>query len=214
MTGIRRAHVLIAVAAALGLATALSVTTKPALAWDVHNLPPAFHVEHTVTTRSTCPSYYTIVYAPDGTGYGKTGAVSPDLCDDSPTFQQDLDAFVSSPCTYPGATCTPPPPPATTATDASTTTAAATTTEGSPPPAPTTTQTVTVTTTVVDPTIAERLAALEAKYAELAARVDAIEKANTAAWDAFIAVLEAGGTADQAALAARSAGLDAIYELS
>lgn len=194
--------VLLAVFAALGLAAALGFTARPASAYDIGNLPAAFHVSH-ITGNGACSPYYQIIYvAGDG-----TGAVSPDLCENSPTFQQDLDAFVGSPCTAAGATCTPPPPVTTTA---PATTAAVSTDAAPPAPAPTT---VTVTTVLTDPTIDQRLTALEANYAALAKRVDAIANANTASWDAFSASLAAGGTVADAAIAARSAGWNAIYKL-
>ena len=95
-------------------------------------------------------------------------------------------------------------------TAASTTTAAPSTTDTTPI---TVTTPTTVTVTIVDPTIDQRLTALEAGYAALSARVDAIAKANTASWDAYIAAVGAGASAVDAATAARSAGLNAIYAL-
>lgn len=61
--------------------------------------------------------------------------------------------------------------------------------------------------------IKARLAALEAKYDELASRVNAIKLANEAAWDALVRALGQGRPAYEAALLARGAGMNAIYEL-
>lgn len=127
---------------ALGLVAAgflAAVTLAPsASAYNINSLPAGFSASFTSDSGvTTCRTYYVVTYAPDGTGVGKTGAVSQHLCTDSSTFQADLDAFVNSPCTSPGATCTPPPP---------TTSTAPTTSTGSSstPTATTTTVTVTV----------------------------------------------------------------------
>ncbi len=55
--------------------------------------------------------------------------------------------------------------------------------------------------------------ALAAKLDALAARVNAIQLANVAAWDALLDALDAGLPPYMAALAARGAGLNAIYGL-
>jgi hypothetical protein len=127
----RRRTTLLALGSLLaGLAAAVALTTAPAAqAWDIHALPAGYSVEHDTSTSSVCPDSYYIF------GYGKT---SPQLCTDSPSFQQDLDAFIDATC--PVAVCPPPAAPttATTAADpppAPTTTAA----DPPPPPAPTTT---------------------------------------------------------------------------
>jgi hypothetical protein len=165
------------VALASGLAAAAVVAPR-ARAWDVNNLPAAFHVTHTTdSSAATCGEWYSILYAPDGTGVGKTGAASGRLCTDSPTFQQDVDAFVVAPCSAPGATCTAVATTAPTTTDATTTTAAA-------PPADTTTTgvvvtvTTSVTTTVTDPTVEARLTAIEQRQAVDEARIAALEAKN------------------------------------
>ena len=181
---------------AVGFAAAALVAPRPALAWSPSNLPPGFRLTHTTVVGATvCPEYYQFI-AP---------AVSNPFCLDSPTYQQDFDAWVD-------AHYTPPP----TTTDG-TTTALPPTTTSDPQSGGGTTPTDTTTTTVTVPaagaTVEERLAALEAEYAALAARVDAIAQANAASWDAFIKIIDGGGTAADAALAARSAGLNAIYGL-
>jgi hypothetical protein len=62
-------------------------------------------------------------------------------------------------------------------------------------------------------TLEERVAAIEAQLRALAARVTAIKEANDAAWKALVAAFEAGYPPHLAALAARSAGLNAMYQL-
>jgi hypothetical protein len=82
-----------------------------------------------------------------------------------------------------------------------------------PAPATTTTQTVTVTTTVEDPSLTQRVTALEQNYAALAARVNAIEQANAAAWQTYHDDIVAGLAPAAAALDARSVALNAVYQL-
>jgi hypothetical protein len=205
------APLLAAAVAALGLTAGLFSFPGTANAWDIASLPAGFAIQHTADTSATsCSDYYTIKY------------VSPlwvtlaegRICTDSPTgFQHDLDAFVDANYIAPVTTTADTTTTTATATDATTTTAApsgaTTPTDTSPVPAETTTVTVTVT----DPTVDKRLTALEVDYAALAARVDANALANTAAWDAFIAATAAGESPAAAALAARSAGWNAIYDL-
>lgn len=93
--------------------------------------------------------------------------------------------------TAPAAPAPPPPPPS----------AAAQPSEPSPPPAE------------PGPTIEERVAALETKVVELAAKDVQLQAAMEAAWTAMVDALAAGAPPWEAALAARSAGLNVLYGL-
>ena len=203
--------VLLAVTAALGLAAALGVTAKPAQAWDIGALPAPYTVSLQVQANlPDCQQFYVVSWYDQSVtiNFGQNSHGG----DCNSQFQYQLDSFVDATINLtPPVTTTVPPvtTDAVTTTTAPVTTAAPPTTTDSNPPV----QTVTVTTTVVDPTIDARLAALETNYAALAARVDAIAKANTAAWDAFVSMSQAGASATDAALAARSAGWNAIYQL-
>jgi hypothetical protein len=175
-----------------GLAAAFALA-RPAQAWDVNHLPATFHVTHEHTGAATCGDYYVIIYAPDGFGVGKTGATLPNLCADSPTFQQDLDAFVDAPCSSPGATCTAATTTAAATTAAPDTTTAATTTAPpvttttvDPPPvtvttttitetSPATTATATMTATTTTTDVTAELAKLQAEIDALSARVTVLE---------------------------------------
>lgn len=218
-----------------GLAAA-GVWPKAADAWDYNNLPNGY----SETRIHIAPAQDGTACIDLQISYGTAGTTDiGSTCE--PGFQAALDAYVNATicAANPAAgqaqgMCLPPPTTTTAATTtAQTTTTAVTTTDptvtapapvGGPAPAVTTssvppdpappTVTVTTTVTVPDPTLEQRIAALEKKYAELAARVDAIEQANTASWDAFNATLAAGGTVADAALAARSAGWNAIYMLT
>lgn len=81
-----------------------------------------------------------------------------------------------------------------------------------PPPPSGTTTTETATTPVVTPDC--DLACVNARLDALEHRVDAIEAANAASWDAYRAALADGATPAEAALAARSAGQNALYKIS
>lgn len=190
---------------AAGFAAAIALTMPAvAQAWDWSNLPNGYGL----SSGNLGNGCYEI--AVSGTPIGST-------CDAD--FQQHLDAYIDSTiCTVNPAAgqargmCMP-----------TTTVAADTTTSAAPPVGTTTsalptetvpTTTVTVTVTTTDPTIETRVTALEAQYAALAKRVDAIAQANTASWTAFIDATNAGASLVDAALAARSAGMNAIYALS
>ena len=55
--------ILLAVTAALGLAAAIGYTAKPALAWDIANLPAGYTTQHITATTETCQdSYYIFGY--------------------------------------------------------------------------------------------------------------------------------------------------------
>ena len=78
-----------------------------------------------------------------------------------------------------------------------------------PPSEPTSETTTTSTTSTED-----RVTVLETLLAALAARLDALERASLASWDAFVEALAAGATPDVAALAARSAAMNTLYGVS
>jgi hypothetical protein len=206
---------LLIVFAALGLAAALGVTAQPAAAWDIGSLPAPYTVDSQYdASNGDCPNFYVVHWYDQSVrlGYG----VNSHGSDCNSQFQHDLDAFVDSTINQ-----TPP----VTSTVATTTTAATTTvappapTTVAQPPAPTPTTTATPTdTTATTPAcdlacLTARVGALETNYTTLAARVDAIANANTASWDAFKAAIDGGASVSDAALAARSAGLNAIYLL-
>lgn len=90
-----------------------------------------------------------------------------------------------------------------------------------PAPAPAPTEPVSAPTSPAEagvsaptgPTLDDRLTELEKAVAAITTRVGNLETANLAAWDAFVAALAAGKPADEAALAARSAAMNALYGL-
>lgn len=86
-----------------------------------------------------------------------------------------------------------------------------------PAPAPAPTEPAPAATSSSSPapsqTVEERLAALEAALAALRSRVGALEDANLASWTALVNALAAGALPYEAALAARSAGMNALYRL-
>lgn len=63
------------------------------------------------------------------------------------------------------------------------------------------------------PTIDERVTALEQEVAELKPKVASLEAAQVASWNAWVDSLAAGLPPYEAALAARSAGMNALYGL-
>lgn len=125
------------------------------------------------------------------------------------------------------APCPPPapPPPTTTAATTSTTPTSTVSPPTSNQPTPTTTTTTstepappptTTTPASTGPSIADlerKIAELEQRLAALAGRVDALRQANVAAWDAWVAATEQGLPPHEVALAARSAGMNALYGL-
>lgn len=224
--------------ATAGILSALLLTfPHAALAWDWQNLPSGYGMSNYTTIchiatdpcvngeGSTC-NHVTIT-AP-GTGFpskSETDCVNPD-------FQAHIDSYVNATicvvnpaagqsqgmCLSPTTTLAPSAPTATATTAATTSSpavATATPTAATPPSttAATVTPTATITVATTDPTVEARLVELERKYGELLRRVDAIATANTASWDAYIAAIRTGATAEDAAIAARSAGLNAIYLL-
>ena len=95
---------LTALAATLGL---FAATASPASAWSIVDLPPGFTANHIVIVDGVpCPSGYVIF----GPGFIRTDADGSGLlCENSPTFQADVDAWVTAHYTAPVTpTVTPP----------------------------------------------------------------------------------------------------------
>jgi hypothetical protein len=214
-----------ALAAGVGAAVALTFP-HAASAWDWQHLPLHY---------STSVVHYTDLGGNACEKISIDGNYMGDTCTDPAALQANVDAYVNAtvcdrdPAAGQAAGLCLPTTTAATTTTADTTTAATTTTTAattdatSTVTAPTTstgpavttdTQTVTITTTVEDPALAARVTALEQNYATLAARVTAIQDANAAAWQTFHDKVAAGWNIPAAALAARSAGLNAVYELA
>jgi hypothetical protein len=202
----------VALICAAGFATALLSFPATAAAWSPTSLPPGWTIEHdTGGLDPDCQDAYRI--------WTDTHVFSGLFCTASPSYQQDFDAWVDAHYTAPATTAPPtttdntvPVTTAPTATDATTTAAAPVGTTTADPGAPT--PTTTTPTAVCDVAcLNARVAVLEQSYAALAGRVDAIAKANDASWAAFVDALNAGASTVDAAIAARSAGLNAIYQL-
>jgi hypothetical protein len=208
--------VLAAIVLSLGLGAA-AIVTATANAWDVNSLPGNCGSSPPISDSTYGWEYR--VHCDADSVMLVYGANPPPAAPTNASFQSDLDAFVDAHYTAPAATTADPAP-----TDTTTTTAAPpdTTTTGATTSGTTATVTVTttVTTTTTDTTACDlaclnaRVGALEKNYTDLAARVDAIRQANDAAWVAFIDALNSGSSTADAALAARSAGLNAIYQLA
>jgi hypothetical protein len=176
--------------AVLGLFVGLSFASD-ALAWSPGNLPPGWSTDHVIAVNApSCPSAYRIHTA-------TAGVFSDPICEDSPTYQADFDAYVDAHYTPPAP---PAPPPTTTAastTTPATTTAPATTdvtttapavtatdpvtTQPAPaPPTPTdTTTTATATVATTDPVIANLQAQIDALHAELSKLVCLLQMSKT-----------------------------------
>jgi hypothetical protein len=160
-------------------------------------------------TYSSPAAERTLPLAPTQTSSTETLATVP-----GQTITVVLSYVSVSPATQPGDACFQPRQSAT-----STTTAQAY--QPPPPPAasppavepePVAASPV-VAPVVVAPVVEERLVALETAVAALAKRVGNLESAVIAAWDAYRAALLDGAAPDVAALAARSAGMNALYGL-
>jgi hypothetical protein len=181
---------LVSLVAALGMFAAMLTTAPPASAWSIVDLPPGFTATHIVIADgSPCPSGYVIF----GPGFIRTDADGSGLlCENSPTFQADLDAWVDAHYTAPVTTTAPPPADATTTapittTDTSTTVTTPTATTPAPTPAepapaaPTVTVTTpgqTITVIATDPNLEARVSALEQRQTVDEARTAVLE-ANT-----------------------------------
>lgn len=202
------------VLAALGFSAALLAFPHPASAWDYGSLPNGCTQAGT-QYDSSGPNYaYKTLCNSVLSGWMHYGSNPYPQAATDPTFQTNLDAFVDANYTAPATTTTP-----TTTSASTTTTAPPTTTDTTPTTVAavtttvTVTDTTTVTTTTTDPTTQAQLDAIEKQLEALALRVTAIEDANAAAWTAFIAASQAGASPADAALAARSAGTNALYLL-
>lgn len=117
-----------------------------------------------------------------------------------------LDASLAAAAPCPAA---PPAVPPASSTPTTTTTAAPappTDEEPAPEPAPAPTGPTTE-------ELAAQIATLQSALEQLAGRIDALQRANEAAWTAYVDALGLNQPAYVAALAARSAGLNAMYEL-
>jgi len=217
--------------AAIGFGAALLAFPRIASAWDYGSLPSGCSQGGT-QYDSTGPNYaYKVSCSGVLSGWMHYGSNPYPQAATDPAFQGNLDAFVDAHYTAPVTTTAQTTTSASTTTTAPTTTAVTTTattpatttdtTATTTVAAPAVTTTVTVTdtttttavTTTTDPTIEARIAALEAEYIALSKRVTAIQEANAASWDAFIAASQAGASPADAALAARSAGTNALYLL-
>lgn len=217
----RRITLLTALGALTAAGVAAGLAFAPtALAWSPANLPPGWTVDHIQNVgAASCPSAYRIRTA-------TAGVFSDPLCEDSPTYQHDFDAYVDA--HYSPPPTTPATTTGSTSTVATTTTAAATTTDTTTaqapaaPAAPMTTDTTaavttaTTTTSTVDTALASlqaQIDTLSAQLAQLTDRVARVERAVDAAWLAYQQALTEGVSAPAAADLARGTYLNAIYQL-
>lgn len=118
---------------AAGAIAALSFAPS-AFAWSPTNLPPGFSTIHIIDSSPTspCPSAYRI--------FGPGGVGTDPLCENSPTYQADFDAFIDAHYTAPATTTAATTTAAASTTQADTTTTSPTTTAETattPPPAQT-----------------------------------------------------------------------------
>jgi len=160
---------------AAGALAALSFAPA-AGAWGPSDLPPGFTLHHYYSAGWTAPSDLAGPCPAWDVIYGG-GASSPDLCENSPTYQQDFDAWVNAHYTAPVTTTAAP---TTTAADTTTTTTTTTTEAATTAPADTTTTaaaalpappTQTVTVTTPDPAVTAAIADLQAQIDALSAQV-------------------------------------------
>lgn len=175
--------------AAAGILAALTLAPA-ANAWNPSSLPPGWTADHIIDVAqgSPCPEAYRI----------RTPTMFSDpFCTNSPTYQQDFDAWVDTHYTAPATT---------TATFSSTTTAASTTpatatdptsTQPAPPAATTDYQ--------------AQIDDLKSQIAALKLRVDRLEAAADAEWLAYHDALVAGVDPVIASMIARQAGYDLIH---
>lgn len=201
-----------------GMLAAL-VVAPTASAWSPGNLPPGFSTSHAtdVAPGSPCPESYSI-FGPGGSGSGP-------LCTNSPTYQQDFDAFVDAHYTAPSTTAPTTQPGATTTVVVTTTTPADTTTTaapadttapaqpGTPAPATTNVTTVVTTATPLEQSLQAQIDQLAAQLAAVTDRVTRLEKAGDASWLAFQQAVTNGATTAEAAAQARGTYLNAVYQL-
>lgn len=166
--------------------------------------------ERTLPLTPTATSYSDTIAATPGTTITVTlewVSVSALTTPDNACFQTRARTVAA---TTAAAYVPPAPPEAPSATTATATPTVTTTTTTDP----TSATTATATPAPAGPTTTDletRIVDLEAQLAALSTRVDAIAKANEASWTAYIDARIAGASDVDAALAARSAGLNAIY---
>jgi hypothetical protein len=171
--------------AALGLFVGLSFAPD-ALAWSPGNLPAGWSTDHVIAVNApSCPSAYRIRTA-------TPGVFSDPICEDSPTYQADFDAYVDAHYTPPATTTSttattatetvPATTTAVTTTDPAVTATEPVTTQPAPAPAPTTTTTadpVPTTVAATDPTIVSLQAQIDALRAELSQLVCLLQTSKT-----------------------------------
>lgn len=210
--------------------TAAALIAQPASAWSIDTLPLGCRATLVYDTSVAGWAYdVNCGGRPTEIVYGTNQPPAPPT---NPDFQTQLDAFINANYTAPATTTTATTTaqtttaaapttttsaPATT-TDATTTAAAPVTTTTAAAPVATVTVTTTDTTTAPAPAttttdVQTQIDSLSAQLAALAARVNADEQANAAAWQTYHDDLVAGVDPATAALDARSAGLNAIYQL-
>lgn len=209
--------VALAALAAAGVLAALAFAPS-ASAWSPTQLPPGWTIHHIIAINTpVCPERYQILEYTAGVFKD----VSPEFCIDSPTYQQDFDAWIDARYTAPVTTTAPPPVTTTvvitTTTPGATTTAPAETTTlpAAPAPPPSTTNVVTVITTVspVEQSLQAQIDALTAQIAALTDRVTRLEKAGDASWLAYQQAIAKGDDPGMAADIARGTWLNVVYGL-
>lgn len=207
--------VALAALAAAGVLASLAFAPA-ASAWSPTQLPPGWTVHHEVSNATTCPEAYRIFEYTAGVFKD----VSPAFCLDSPTWQQDFDAWIDARYTAPVTTTAPPP--VTTTVVITTTVPVDTTTTQPPadttalPPAPPPTVNVTTIVTTVSPVEQSLQAQIDALTAQLAAitdRVTRLEKAGDASWLAYQQAIAKGDDPATAADIARGTWLNVVYGL-
>lgn len=200
--------------AAAGAFAALVIAT-PASAWSPSNLPSGWSVSSVVTMGANyCAQAYRIWTA-------DRSQVSDAFCTDSPTYQQDFDAWIDARYTAPVTTTATPPVTTTvtitttTPTDTATVTQPAETTTTPPPPQTTPVNVTTIVTTAgpVEQALQAQIDALTAQIAALTDRVTRLEKAGDASWLAYQQSVAKGDSPEIAAMVARGTWLNAVYGL-
>lgn len=158
----------LAAALAAGLLVALTLAAS-AFAWSPDSLPPGFTVDHIrAVGAATCEDSYRIHSS-------MPGVFSDPFCTDSPTYQQDFDAWVNAHYTPP-ATTTAASTTATTSTVPASTDPV-TTTDAAPAPAPA--PSVTTDAQVTTDAIAGLQAQIDALRAELQQLVCLLQTSQT-----------------------------------
>lgn len=177
--------------AAAGLLAAL-VFASTASAWSPSDLPPGFYTDRIVDVApsSPCPEAYRL-HSPS--------SFSDPFCTNSPTYQQDFDAWIDARYTAPATTTATTDTFSSTTTDASTSPATTT--------APTSTQPAPPATTDYQAQIDD----LKSQVSALKLRVDHLEAAADAEWLSYHDALGAGVDPVIASMIARQTGYDLIH---